>query len=100
MTIQRRVGGSLAGILDMVAESVRRRQLFGRRLKALTAQGRMSAYVLMGLPIFLALGLTAINPTYMAPLFGTGAGHVMLLAGVVLMGIGAVVLKRIAAFAG
>lgn len=100
VTIQRRVGGSLAGIFDMVAESVRRRQLFGRRLKALTAQGRMSAYVLMGLPIVLALGLTAINPGYMAPLFGTGAGQMMLAGGAVLMLVGGLLLKRIAAFAG
>jgi len=100
VTIQRRVGGSLAGIFDMVADSVRRRQLFGRRLKALTAQGRLSAYVLMALPVFLGLALTAINPGYMAPLFGTSAGHVMLLGGVLLMAIGGLLLKRIAAFAG
>ena len=47
VNIQRTVGGSLAEILDMVADTVRQRQQFTRKVKALTAQGRMSAYVLL-----------------------------------------------------
>ena len=54
VTIQRQIGGSLAGLFDMVAETVRQRQQFARKVKGLTAMGRMSAYVLVGLPFFLA----------------------------------------------
>ena len=54
VTIQRQIGGSLSGLFDMVAETVRQRQQFGRKVKSLTAMGRMSAYVLVGLPFFLA----------------------------------------------
>jgi len=61
VTIQRQVGGSLAGLFDMVADAVRQRQQFARKIKSLTAMGRMSAYVLIGLPIFLALALTFLN---------------------------------------
>jgi tight adherence protein B len=99
VTIQRQVGGSLAGIFDMVAGAVRQRQLFARKLKALTAQGRMSAYVLMAMPVGVGLVLSVINPGYMAPLYVTGTGHVLLLAGLGLMAIGAFLLKRIVAFA-
>ena len=53
VTIQRQVGGSLAGLFDMVAETVRQRQQFARKIRGLTAMGRMSAYVLIGLPFFI-----------------------------------------------
>lgn len=100
VTIQRQVGGSLAGIFDMVADAVRQRQQFARRIKALTATGRMSAYVLVALPIGLALVLTAMNPTYMSPLYGTTPGRAMIATGVVMMAMGALVLRKIVAFKG
>ena len=53
VTIQRQVGGSLAGIFDMVAEAVRQRQQFARKIRSLTAMGRASAYVLVGIPFFM-----------------------------------------------
>ena len=46
VTIQRQVGGSLAGLIDMVADTVRQRQQFARKIKGLTAMGRAGAYVL------------------------------------------------------
>jgi tight adherence protein B len=60
----------------------------------------MSAYVLCGLPILLALALTAINPEYMQPLWGTSSGHMMLMIGAVMMVIGALFLKKIVSFKG
>src|SRR3989449_10188583 len=54
VTIQRQVGGSLAGLFDMVADTVRQRQQFARKIKGLTAIGRASAYVLIALPFFIA----------------------------------------------
>ena len=72
VTIQRQIGGSLAGLFDMVAETVRQRQQFARKIRGLTAMGRMSAYMLVGLPFFIAIAVTLMNPTYMAPLYHTG----------------------------
>jgi tight adherence protein B len=100
VTIQRQVGGSLAGLFDMVAETVRQRQQFQRRIKGLTAMGRMSAYVLIGLPFFLAIAMTVINKQFMEPLWQRHAGHVLIAAGLTMMAIGSAILKKIVSFKG
>lgn len=100
VTIQRQVGGSLAGIFDMVADTVRQRQQFARKIRSLTAMGRMSAYVLAGIPFFLAFAITAMNPEYMAPLYTTSTGHKLIAVGLVMMAIGSLLLKKIVSFRG
>jgi tight adherence protein B len=100
VTIQRQVGGSLAGLFDMVAEAVRNRQQFARKIRSLTAMGRMSAYVLCGLPFFMAGILTLINPEYMAPLYHTPTGHTLIMVALVQMAIGSLLLKKIVSFKG
>jgi tight adherence protein B len=100
VTIQRQIGGSLAGLFDMVAETVRQRQQFARKIRSLTAMGRMSAYVLGGLPFVMAILISLISPTYMSPLWHTTAGHEMVAAGLVMLGIGGVILRRIVSFKG
>ena len=100
VTIQRQIGGSLSGLFDMVAETVRQRQQFGRRVKSLTAMGRMSAYVLVGLPFFLAATVTLLNPIYMAPLYHTAVGQKLIVGALVMIAIGSLMLKRIASFRG
>ena len=100
VTIQRQVGGSLAQLFDMVADTVRQRQQFARKVRSLTAMGRMSAYVLIGLPFFLAAVLTLLNSTYMSPLWHTGTGKTLVAFGVVSIGIGSLMLKKIVAFKG
>jgi tight adherence protein B len=100
VTIQNQVGGSLAGLFDMVADTVRQRQQFSRKIRALTAMGRASAYVLIALPIFLAMLLTLINRDYMAPLFTTSAGHTLIIIGLVSMSIGSLILRKIVSFSG
>ena len=67
VTIQRQVGGSLAGIFDMVADAVRNRQQFARKIRSLTAMGRASAYVLVGVPFFMLGTISLLSPEYMAP---------------------------------
>jgi tight adherence protein B len=79
---------------------VRSRQQFTRRIKALTAMGRMSAYVLVGLPFFLVAIMSLVNPTFMAPLWHQHAGHMLLIVGLVMMAIGSLVLKKIVSFRG
>jgi tight adherence protein B len=100
VTIQRQIGGSLSGLFDMVAETVRQRQQFGRKVKALTAMGRMSAYVLVGLPFFLAGTVTVMNSAYMRPLWHTSGGQKMVVAGLVMIAIGSLMLRKIASFRG
>jgi tight adherence protein B len=98
--IQSQVGGSLAGLFDMVADTVRQRQQFARKIKALTAMGRASAYVLIALPIFLAMLLTAINHKYMSPLFFTSTGHKLIIVGLIMMAIGSSIIRKIVSFKG
>jgi tight adherence protein B len=100
VTIQRQVGGSLAGIFDMVADAVRNRQQFARKIKSLTAMGRMSAYVLVGVPFFMLASITLLNRQYMSPLYHTGTGQKLLMLGVVMITIGSLLLRKIVAFKG
>jgi tight adherence protein B len=100
VTIQRQVGGSLAGLFDMVAETVRQRQQFARKIRSLTAMGRMSAYVLVGLPFFIAGAITLMNAQYMEPLFHTSKGHFLIGMMAVFMVIGSLILRKIVSFKG
>jgi tight adherence protein B len=100
VTIQRQVGGSLAGLFDMVADTVRQRQQFRRKIKGLTAMGRMSAYVLVGLPFVVGVAIYLINRPYMEPLLYTSTGHKLILLIFVMMGIGSAILKKIVSFKG
>lgn len=98
VNIQRQVGGSLAELLDSVAETVRQRQQFARKVKALIAMGKMSAYALIALPFLMAGVISIINPDYMTPLFETSTGNVMLgMAGTGIL-LGTLLLKKIVSF--
>ena len=100
VTIQRQVGGSLAGLFDMVADTVRQRQQFARKIKGLTAMGRASAYVLIGLPFFIAIAITVMNPSYMDPLYHTPTGHKLIMIGLIMMAFGSLLLRRLVAVQG
>jgi len=100
VTIQRQVGGSLASLFDMVADTVRQRQQFARKIRSLTAMGRMSAYTLMGIPFFMAATITLINPSYMSPLYHTHTGRLLIGTGLGMMLVGSAILKKIVSFRG
>jgi tight adherence protein B len=71
--INREVGGDLAEVLETVASTVRDRADIRRQVKTLSAEGKMSAYVLLGLPVAIALMVKASNPAYIGALMvGTG----------------------------
>ena len=84
----------------MVAETVRQRQHFSRKIRSLTAMGRMSAYTLIGLPFFIVGMIMLVNAGYMTPLYHTGTGHLLLIAGAVMMVVGSLILKKIVSFRG
>jgi tight adherence protein B len=93
MEINREVGGDLAEVLDNVATTVRERTQLQRHVQAVSAEGRLSAYVLVALPIVLSAGLAAINPTYFSTLTH-GIGLVLVGVGAVMLTIGSVILNR------
>jgi tight adherence protein B len=93
--VQRQVGGSLAGVFEIVSESVRQRQHYALRVRALTSMGRLSALVILALPIGLALLLSAGNHAYLAPLLQSSTGQVLTAITLALLAVGAVWLRRL-----
>lgn len=78
MQIQAEVGGNLAELLDQVAGTMRERSRMKGEVKALTAEGRASAMMLVIMVPALGLVMAVMNPSYMAPLFSTSTGRIML----------------------
>jgi tight adherence protein B len=93
--IQREVGGDLAEILDTVAGTVRDRNRIRLQVSALSAEGRMSAWVLMILPFGLGAIMSMTNRSYMTPLVSSGTGLRLLTVGAVLLTVGGLWLRRI-----
>ncbi|MBF4160563.1 type II secretion system F family protein [Nocardioides acrostichi] len=87
--IQRQVGGNLAELLDTVAETMRERAYLRRQVAALAAEGKLSAYVLGGLPPIFLLYLVLTNGSYVNPLFTDPRGLIMLFGGGLWLGVGA-----------
>ncbi len=86
--IQREVGGNLSELLLTVAETMVQRERLRRDINSLTAEGRMSAIVLVLLPIGLGAFMYIANPEYMDSLFTTTLGNILLALAIVAMGVG------------
>ena len=93
--INRQVGGNLAEVLTNVAKTVRERERLRRQVKALSAEGKLSAWILALLPIGVGLFVAWRNPGYLEPLFTTLAGWVMIAIGVVLYLIGVLWMRNL-----
>jgi tight adherence protein B len=91
--IQQTVGGKLADLLHTLADFIRAREEVRREVQVLTAEGRISAYVLGALPLFLVVVITAISPGYMDPMF-EGWGIFWLIAGGLWAAIGFVTILK------
>lgn len=96
VNIQREVGGNLAEILDVISHTIRERIKLKGEIRVLTAQGRITGYLISFLPIVLALFLYGINREYMSNLFENRmCGWPMLGIGLALIGIGMAVIQKI-----
>ncbi|MBE0447459.1 MAG: type II secretion system F family protein [Actinobacteria bacterium] len=95
INIQREIGGNLAEVLDIVAKTIREREGLKRHIKALTAEGRLSAYILIALPFVISVLLFVINPEYITILFSHVLGWAMVGIAAVLMVIGIFWMKKI-----
>jgi tight adherence protein B len=92
--VQRETGGNLAEIIDSLASLIRQRFELQLRVKALSAEGRMSAAILLALPIVIGVALFKINPGYMGLLFTDPMGQNLATIGSIMMILGALVMKR------
>jgi tight adherence protein B len=95
VNIQREVGGNLAEILDNVADTLRERAMLRRQIRVLTAEGRLSAWVLALLPLAIGLYMAAVNPDYIGLLVTTTYGIIMLIVAAILLGLGVFWMRKI-----
>ncbi len=93
--ISREVGGNLAEVLGNTVTTMRQRAELRGLVKVLSAEGRISARVLVGLPIFVTGFLLIFRPGYLNPLFHSATGIAMLMAGVLFLALGSFWLSRL-----
>lgn len=78
LSVQQETGGSLAEVLGNLSSIIRKRRQLRLKIRSLTSEGRATSYVLGGLPVLEFIALYFITPTYMAPLFTTLTGNILL----------------------
>jgi tight adherence protein B len=95
INIQRQVGGNLAELLDTVAGTMRERDYLRRQVAALAAEGKLSAWVLGGLPPAFMVYLLLTKRDYVMPMFTTPIGWLMLGGAACLLGLGIFWMSRL-----
>jgi tight adherence protein B len=95
VTVQREVGGNLAEVLDTVADTMRERDQIRRQVEVLSAEGRLSLYILAGLPFGIAFYISLVNPTYLSLLYTTRLGIFMLVVAGCLEVLGITWMRRV-----
>ena len=93
--LQREAGGNTAEVLDRVAENTRASMEIRRLIRVLTAQGRLSMWVLMTMPLALTGFILLLNPNHLDPLFNTDVGRVFLGLWFVMMVSGWFAIKKV-----
>jgi tight adherence protein B len=93
--IQRETGGNLAELLEKVAYTIRERFRIMGDLKTLTTSSRMSAWLLCGLPIFVAIAVTVLNPEYMSVLWKDPRGHWLIATAMFMQVTGMLIVRKI-----
>lgn len=94
-TLHRETGGNTAEVLDRVHDAVRERAELRRMVRSLTAEGRMTRWILTALPVVLILAIALLNRGYLSPLLDTNGGRVLLVVAAGMVGLGSYVIKRI-----
>jgi tight adherence protein B len=94
-TLQQETGGNTAEVLDRVVHTIRERAELRRLVRTLTAQGRLGGWIVTALPLALIVLLTLTNPDYLDPMLERTFGQVILAAGFLMVGAGALVIRRI-----
>lgn len=97
IAVARRFGGNLSSMLERVASTARERIRIGGKIRALTAQGRMQAWIIAALPLGLALAMTGLRPDLMEPMFNEPIGLAILGAVGVMEVLGLWLIRRIVA---
>jgi tight adherence protein B len=94
MLIQRDTGGNLIEILEKIADTIRERFKFYGKLRALTAEGRISGYILGSLPFLTLAAIAILQPKYLTPLATDPLGRVFVVVGLVLWLLGVLWMRK------
>ncbi len=94
MQTQLTMGGNLAEVLDKIAHMIRERVRLQGEINAATSEGRMSAGILIAMPIVMSIVISVVNPNYLDPLFHERLGIMMLMGAGMLMLAGIVIIKK------
>jgi tight adherence protein B len=88
-------GGNSAEVLDRVVETTRERQQLRREVRTLTAQGRLGGAIVSALPVAMGVVISVMRPGYLAPLYDTAGGRLMLVLGAFMAALGWLAIRRI-----
>ncbi len=93
--VQRETGGNLAEVIETIAQLIRKRFELQGRIRALSAEGKMSAIVLIALPIFIFLIISVLSPKYLLPLYTDPFGRMMVMFAGLMMLLGIVAINKL-----
>ena len=93
--ISRKTGGNVTEIFDKISETIRGRMKIERKVKTLTAQGRMQGIVVSAMPVFLGIVMTVLKPEMMLPFLFSMTGLVSVVAMIILITIGWLIIRKI-----
>jgi tight adherence protein B len=93
--VQKDTGGNLAEILDRIVHVIRERVRIQGEIRVHTAQGRLTGWILTGLPVVLLLLINVVDPGYSTVLFNTPIGNYLMYAGVALLFLGGMLIRTI-----
>jgi tight adherence protein B len=93
--VQYEMGGNLAQALEIISDTIRQRIRVRREIRAFTAQQRLTGYILVLLPVAMAIGLYILNPEYEKRLFEPGVMRIVLIAGILMQLLGFLTVRKI-----
>jgi tight adherence protein B len=96
--IHREVGGDLASVLDEVGHTIRERNQIRRQVASLSAEGKMSAYVLLALPFVVLAILTLTSPAYVARFTQSPMGYALMAVSGVMLTVGGLWMRKVVSF--
>lgn len=94
VNIQRETGGNLAEIVTNIARLIRDRFKLAGRVRVLSAEGRLTAWILFALPFGIGFIINFLNPEFMSALYETPEGNMLMTASLFQMAVGGIILKR------
>jgi tight adherence protein B len=94
LTLQQDVGGNLAEVLENIAGLIRKRKVLRMKIRALTAEGRATGWVLGLLPVFLATVISIVSPDHLRPLYEEPSGRIILGLAIFLVVLGVGIVRK------